>query len=487
MAEPFKHPKTGVYYARKVIPERLRAALGKREFRQSLHTKDQKVAKLRQLDALAKFEALVAQAEAGPATLSHLQVVALAGEWYRRELAEWKDDPVSSAEEWAIALDPLQEAEERGQSVEAVAGEVDALLAAEGLIVDSASRHKLAERVFWLKVRLFNRLGKQADGDYSPDPILKTVPTWERPKAPEVTPQAGAVTFAGILAGWEHEAKPKPKTFAEWKRTLERFAAFVGHDDPVRVVRADVIRWKEQLLTTKLAPRSVKAHLDAVRTLLGWAEENGRIITNPARKVSLKIKRDGATARRKYTEEEAAMILSAARMQKHQSRRWVPWVLAYTGARVEEVCGAEAKDIKTTDGIPHLDLTGRDLKTEGSNRLIPLHPALVAEGFLNYAAGLPKDSPLFPDLKVVRFGKRGVEWSKWYGRWLDSLGITDRRVVAHSWRHRFKDWCRDADISKETHDKLTGHGASDEGGKYGEGGSLETLSRAVRKLPAIKL
>jgi hypothetical protein len=40
MSRPWKHPKTGVYWLRKRIPDDLRPILGKREEKRSLGTKD---------------------------------------------------------------------------------------------------------------------------------------------------------------------------------------------------------------------------------------------------------------------------------------------------------------------------------------------------------------------------------------------------------------------------------------------------------------
>ncbi|WP_407696890.1 DUF6538 domain-containing protein [Skermanella mucosa] len=45
MPQPFKHPKAGVYYFRKVIPVALREAIGRSEWRESLRTKDIREAK----------------------------------------------------------------------------------------------------------------------------------------------------------------------------------------------------------------------------------------------------------------------------------------------------------------------------------------------------------------------------------------------------------------------------------------------------------
>src|SRR5690606_24534531 len=56
-----------------------------------------------------------------------------------------------------------------------------------------------------------------------------------------------------------------------------------------------------------------------------------------------------------YTDEEAAKLLQAARSNSG-AQRWVPWLLAYTGARLEEVCQAFAKDIRRAHGIWVFDI-----------------------------------------------------------------------------------------------------------------------------------
>lgn len=72
MPQPFKHPKSNVFYYRKVIPQALRATLGGRtEFRISLRTKDLREAKRRYPEQAAQVEAILAQAGGGPATLTH--------------------------------------------------------------------------------------------------------------------------------------------------------------------------------------------------------------------------------------------------------------------------------------------------------------------------------------------------------------------------------------------------------------------------------
>jgi integrase len=56
-------------------------------------------------------------------------------------------------------------------------------------------------------------------------------------------------------------------------------------------------------------------------------------------------------------------------------------------------------------------------------------------------------------------------------------------VPNHSWRHRFKDLCRDAGIEKAVAEALMGHAARDVGDRYGSGYSLKTLAQAIEKIP----
>jgi hypothetical protein len=68
------------------------------------------------------------------------------------------------------------------------------------------------------------------------------------------------------------------------------------------------------------------------------------------------------------------------------------------------------------------------LKNLGSERKVPLHPAVIEEGFLRYVAKLPKDGPLFPNLTPDLYGKRGGSGSKRLCRWIRvNLGMDHPR------------------------------------------------------------
>jgi integrase len=89
---------------------------------------------------------------------------------------------------------------------------------------------------------------------------------------------------------------------------------------------------------------------------------------------------------------------------------------------------------------------------------IPLHPAILTEGFLGYVKSVPADGALFPNLPPDAFGKRSGVATKRISKWLRAVGVTDSRKDFHSWRHTFITECRNAHIDEEISPE--GRGAS---------------------------
>jgi integrase len=238
-----------------------------------------------------------------------------------------------------------------------------------------------------------------------------------------------------------------------------------------------------------MAPRiASENYLMVIKTLFNFAKKNKKILTNPALEVSFQAKR-----RQKqlgYDDADAKKILLVARGETEPHRRWVPWIAALSGARLEEICGANVADVYEFGGVWCLDIRldnrGRDgsLKNIGSERKVPLHPAIIKEGFHRYVGGLPKDGPLFPNLTPDRYGRRGGSGSKRLCRWIRvNLGMDNvRKAPNHAWRHRFKSVCRRAGIEEEYHEALTGHtGEGSEGREYGEY-EVQVLYREICKI-----
>lgn len=489
MPQPFKHPKTHVYYYRRVVPQHLRKALGRTEFRISLGTKDLREAKRRYPEKAADVEAKFAQVGGDPAHLTHRQIVALTGSWYRRMLDEYDEEPGDPAgwDEWTHQL---RDAYHEGRTAHVIGPFVDDLLEREGLVIDGASRERLDEAMLANATQLTQTLIDRAQGDYSPDGLLKTFPEWRRSK--ELGHRDEAVIVSTLFEAWAAEKEFALKTRYSWERIIAKLTTHLGHDDAARITDLDMIGWKDALVVSGLAPKTIANHLTVIKSFFRWASKNKRIATNPAADVEYRAKSDPATARQSYSNDDARRILSAAQREKQAHKRWVPWLAAFTGARCDELCGAMAADVRAEDGVniiridPVTREEGGSVKNRSSIRSVPLHPALVAEGFLDYVASLPKGGPLFPKVTPDRFGKRGGNGSKTIGRWVrEKVGITDtRKAPNHSWRHRFADQCKKVSIPRELRFAIEGHATGDVGDSYGsEGYPLKVLAEAIAKLP----
>jgi tRNA(Glu) U13 pseudouridine synthase TruD len=166
MSRPSKHPKSGVYWLRKGVPEDLRKLVGKREEKRSLRTRDPVEAKRRHAEALAEIETRWANLRAGPKVLTereaHQLAVAVHDRWLQQHLENpsqqtvWNVDladrlfaPPRKLKSYDI-LDPDFEASMDPESLQISRMEkwcfeiADERLAAHGLLVDETSRRVLA-------------------------------------------------------------------------------------------------------------------------------------------------------------------------------------------------------------------------------------------------------------------------------------------------------------------------------------------------------
>lgn len=295
-----------------------------------------------------------------------------------------------------------------------------------------------------------------------------------------------AADKSDLVSKWAKEANPDPRWLYQTRLTMKRFAALVelDHDDSARVTKAEVIKFKEKLDEKGLKPPTINRYLSEIKGPFEWAFKNEKIGSNPTKGVTFARKIRGKSKRRGYTDEQARAILLAARDEDKPYRRWLPWVCAFAGCRLDEVAGRNVADIEKVGSYYVLNIPAPEddddpvhVKNEGSVRRVPLHPVLIREGFIDeYVKKLPQDGPLFPDLKPDRFGRRAGTATKEMGRWLrrvqKELGIVlvdkVRYVANHSWRHRFKSECRRAGIEEEYHDALTGHREGTVSRDYGE-------------------
>jgi hypothetical protein len=119
-------------------------------------------------------------------------------------------------------------------------------------------------------------------------------------------------------------------------------------------------------------------------------------------------------------------------------------------------------------------------------RVVPVHPALIAEGFTEYAQTIAPDAPLFPDKPLDKHGNRGGRAWNVIGAWVrDKVGISDpSKAPDHSWRHRGEDELRAVEVPEDGRDAILGHARRTMGKQYGvRGEALTRLHRYVCLIP----
>jgi integrase len=313
-----------------------------------------------------------------------------------------------------------------------------------------------------------------------------TPPLTPLPSPPTIFPtlrlgHIAAEDGSDLISMWAKETEIGSRGIYQARLDMAKFVTLIEHDDATRVTPQDIVRFKEHLGKKGLAAPTINRYLSAIKSPLGWAKENFKIPTNPGAGIKYDSKGGAKKKVRRlgYSDNQARVILLAARRENKPYRRWIPWVCSFTGCRLDEVAGRRACDIRRVGSTWVLDIP--EGKNEGAARKIPLHSKLVAEGFIDYWRELPKDGPLFPDLRDGRYGRAGTA-TKNIGRWLRQVqketGVLlveePRFAPNHSWRHRFKSEARRVGkdqrpiMSEETSDALTGHYEGKVSRDYGE-------------------
>lgn len=488
-----KRSKTGLWTARKEIPADVRAAYGKREEKKSWpaelkagQAKAELAAWLIPIEE--RIAALRAMAGQAPLRLSPRQARALAGEWYKA-LADQHDENSGTVEGWEdTAIEPLIDPDS-GAKLPFLVAQRDAFLADRSLRVDASSAAALLEQMADLWPDLCRLMQRRARGDYGPDPLAETLPALE---AAPAKPKA-AVSLKQLFEDYAASGASSPRTVAKWRPHVNSFVAHIGHDDATRVTAADVNGWVKALIAKPLAVKTVQdSYLPAIKIILADAVAQGLMPSNPAAGVKVRGPKPTQTRGKGLTDVEAETILKAALGPHPKSlpaftslaRRWVPWVCAYTGARVNEITQLRAMDIREEDGIwiIHITPDAGSVKT-GKARKVPIHSHLIEQG-LHKLGKVGDATPLFYDPKAMRGGSKTATQATKMGerlaKWVRSLGVEGVQPN-HGWRHRFKTTARAVRMDSEARDAIQGHAPQTEGQAYGEW-PLDALRAEVEKL-----
>jgi integrase len=150
-----------------------------------------------------------------------------------------------------------------------------------------------------------------------------------------------------------------------------------------------------------LSARTVDSDLAGLKTVFGWAVANKKLTANPVTGITIKVGKQARLRGKGLTEVEAKAILSAAlkvtdgrggrgQGRTNAARRWVPWLLAYTGARVGELAQLRKQDVRREEGHWIIELTPEagTIKTNEARKVV-LHSHLIELGFPEFVTSAP--------------------------------------------------------------------------------------------------
>ncbi len=208
-------------------------------------------------------------------------------------------------------------------------------------------------------------------------------------------------------------------------------------------------------------------HLMPLNTFFEFAISVGEFpdIPSPSKGHNLKTSREDEMekeSREPFSTEELKIIFNPDTYLKidEPDGFWPPILALYTGARLNELCKLSVLDIGEREGIHSIQITTQygSLKNQASKRKVPLHPQILELGFLDYVEDVKKfDGMLFPGLKPNRYGSYIKEPSRRFGKYLDSIGITDPSKVFHSFRHTANDKLKQNGVTEEERCDFVGH------------------------------
>jgi site-specific recombinase XerD len=252
---------------------------------------------------------------------------------------------------------------------------------------------------------------------------------------------------------------------------LRAFIEFTGVKYVDEVIKPHAYRFASDLSDRGFANGTIKTQVSAVRGFLSHCERMELIQANPFTELNLSSYGAKKVHYRPFKDDELKMLF---KQDMSAEARLTFSILIATGMRLDEVALLDMRQVRQHgEGFTYLDLTDDALvKNTGSQRLIPLHPAIK----------LPttKAGRLF-SYKLNSAGKAQMEASRKLNP-IVRLVSNDSRLVVHSLRGSFKDMLRNFGVSKEINDFITGHSQGDSASNYGSGPSISVRYDAIKDL-----
>ena len=395
----------------------------------------------------------------------------------------------------------------------------DDFIAREKLLIQKGSRayKDLCQRLQRAELEALQRRRERDEGNWCGeprDPIVKPPGALKGVK----TASPGE-TILELFAKFKHEKRSSvtEDTWHQNEKIVRLFAEFVGETAHVSVITRRTIRdWKQLLLKWPvkasdckdfvglsfrkvieanakvgkplISEKTVNRYLAGVASFSRWLSANDYIDQDVMSGQFLAV--DKKTKKvRPYTSNELATIFASPLFRsckgergEHQSgdihvrdwRFWLPLIALYTGARLGEIAQLLTTDLRMDRNIWIFHVTAegsgdKQVKTTGSERVIPVHRELITIGLIGYHEAINRrgEKRLFPELgrdTRAHFGSASAFWNGY----VTKIGVKlDRSLNFHSFRHGAADAFRRAGYLDEQFAMLLGHTKASTTQRYG--------------------
>ncbi|MEJ2646033.1 MAG: site-specific integrase [Gammaproteobacteria bacterium] len=331
--------------------------------------------------------------------------------------------------------------------------------------------------------------GRLVEPQPSDTPPLPAV--WEPPP-----PTPTGFGWQNLLQHWKDDRRRNRRTLDEVERDLDSLTAFLPQSEPATLTRTEVTAWLRHLRDAHgNGPKTLEKKGTLMGALFSSALKDDLLDRNPFSGYDYRrfAAREGIAdpdARMPFTRPQLEQLFSNDGLYGlrtkggggYHTRMWVALLGLFSGARLDEITRLTVSDIHRNP-VPHLSINRA--KTSSSIRDVPLHPTLVALGFLDYCDAVKRagHTSLWPLLRTrSKKGQASDVFGKWFNPYIhNKLGML-RSVTFHSFRHTFKDLCRNARIPRDIHQALTGHAEQTVGDDYGQGFSIGVKYEELAKV-----
>lgn len=297
-----------------------------------------------------------------------------------------------------------------------------------------------------------------------------------------------AVEFYQVAKGYK---TPLDSNYQKWKeqiilvpktrdQTVKDVDVFIKRFKTIeKVTKQEVRKWTDELLAQGSSIGTVNRLLISARNYWKYLQKID-VASLDSEPLNLKgliptVKKKNKKGYIPFEPSAVVRLWNAALAKGEQELADLIYLGAYTGARIEEICALQLKDV--TDSSFNII----ESKTNAGIREVPIHSQLTA--IVKRLKDNSKDGYLLTGLTFNKYGDRSNNLGKKFGKLKTQLGFSSRLEVFHSIRKTLVTQLENAGVSEGVTADIVGHEKKTMTyGLYSGGNSLAIKKEAIEKI-----